>query len=106
MLEKSNYLQLGVECNKHMKMFDVVKEVASKVRRTFYTILNSGVCDMDLYPFTLRKIFQTKVMPRALCGCEFWHDLSESQRIHLERSHRLCIKLCKVLIVLRDPVTL
>ena len=64
-LEKSSYLHLGVECNKHMKTFGVVKEAASKVRRTFFAILNSGICERDLHPFTLRKIYQTVVMPRA-----------------------------------------
>ena len=31
-------------------------------------------------------------MPRGLHGCEFWQDLSNSQLLHLERSHRLCAK--------------
>ena len=48
------------------------------------------LCETDLHP--LRKIYQTVVSPRALYGCEFWHDLCESQRLHLERSHRLSVK--------------
>ena len=91
-LEKASYVHLGIECNKYMKNHDIVKEAASKIRRTFFAILNSGLCETDLHPFTLRKIYQTVVLPRALYGCEFWHDLSESQRLHLERSHRLCVK--------------
>ena len=31
-------------------------------------------------------------MPRGLYGCEFWHDLSNSQKLHLEHSHRLCVQ--------------
>ena len=81
-----------MECNKHMKTLDVVKEAASKVRRTFFSILKSGLCETDLHPFTLKKFYQTVVMPRGLYGCEFWQDLSNSQLLHLERSHRLCVK--------------
>ena len=80
-----------MECNKHMKTLDVVKEAASKVRRTFFSILKSGLCDTDLHPFTLKKIYQTVVMSRGLYGCEFWQDLSNSQLLHLESSHRLCV---------------
>ena len=68
------------------------RKAASKIRRTFFAILNSELCETDLHPFTLRKIYQSVVLPRALYGCEFWHDLSESQRPHLERSHRLCVQ--------------
>ena len=31
-------------------------------------------------------------MSRALCGCKFWHDLNNSQKLHLQRPHRLCVK--------------
>ena len=67
-LEKSSYVHLGIECNKYMKNLDIVKEAASEARRTFFVILNSGVCEMELHPFPLlmRKIYQTFVLPRAL----------------------------------------
>ena len=78
-----------MECNKQMKTSHVVKEAALKVHMTCFTILNSGVSgSLDLHPLTLRKIYQTVVMPRLLYGYEFWHVLSESQRLNLACSHR------------------
>ena len=58
---------LGTECNKYMKNLDIVKEAAFETRRTFFAILNSGVCEMERHPFPLlmRKIYQTFVLPRA-----------------------------------------
>ena len=32
------------------------------------------------------------MIPRALYGCEFWHDISNSDLLLLERSHRICVK--------------
>ena len=32
------------------------------------------------------------VLPRALYCCEFWHDISYSDLLLLEHSHRLCVK--------------
>ena len=55
-------------------------------------MMKSRFCETDLHPFTLKKIYQTLSMPRGLYGCEFWHDLSNSQTLHLERSHIICVK--------------
>ena len=62
------HVHLGIECNEYMKNLDIVKEAASEARRTFFAILNSGLCEMELHPFPLsmRKIYQTFVLPRAL----------------------------------------
>ena len=32
------------------------------------------------------------VLPRALYGCEFWHNMTHDEVLMLERSHRLCVK--------------
>ena len=69
-------------------------------------IRKSGLCETDLHPFTLKKIYQTVVMPRGLYGCEFWQDLSNSQLIHLERSFGSVLKLCKALIAAHDRALL
>ena len=70
MPETSTHVHLGIECNKYMKNIDMVKEAASEARRAFFAILNSGLCETVLHPFTLsmRKIYQTLVLPLALYG--------------------------------------
>ena len=47
---------------------------------------------MQLHPLTLKRIYEYMVLPRALYGCELWGNLSQSDSLLLERSHRLCIK--------------
>ena len=53
------------------------------------------------------------MIPRALYGCEFWHDISNSELLLLERSHRVlvksiqnidrCTRSCVALILLGSP---
>ena len=65
---------------------------SSKIRQNYFGILNSGISGKDLHPLTLKKIYDSVVLPRALYGCEFWHDISNSDLLLLERSHRFCVK--------------
>jgi hypothetical protein len=38
------------------------------------------------------------VLPKALYGCELWHELRHTQLVHLERSHALCIKYIQCIV--------
>lgn len=91
-LEKTSYIHLGIECNKELRISDSVSDSRSKIRKTFFCILNSGLSEFDLHPLTLKKIYETVVLPKALYGCEFWHKIPDSDLLKLERAHRLCIK--------------
>ena len=50
----------------------------SKIRQNYFGILNSGIGEKDLHPLTLKKIYDSVVLPRALYGCEFWHGIFNS----------------------------
>ena len=91
-LERTSYVHLGIECNKEMKVKSNIVVASSKIRQNYFGILNSGISGKDLHPLTLKKIYDSVVLPRALYGCEFWHDISNSDLLSLERSHRFCVK--------------
>ena len=48
--------------------------------------------EKDLHPMTLKKIYDSVVLPRALYGCEFWHGISNIDLLLLERSHKFRVK--------------
>ena len=64
----------------------------AKLRGTFFSIVSNGIYENGLHPVTSFKIYKSVVIPKALYGCELWHDISKSQMIKLERSHKFCIK--------------
>ena len=43
------------------------------------------------------KIYTTCVLPRALFACELWNDVTPSNMLLLERTHRLCLKSAQCL---------
>ena len=69
-----------------------ITESASKIRKIFFDLVSCGFSDMKLHPLTLKRIYESMVLPRALYGCERWSNLSQTYILLLERSHRLCIK--------------
>ena len=90
--ESDSYTHLGIVCNKNMRMKDNVSESAVKIRKTFFGLISSGFYEFELHPSTLKRIYDSVVLPKALYGCELWCSLCQSDLIILERSHRLCIK--------------
>ena len=55
--ETDSYTHLEIVCHKNMYMN--VLESASKIR-TFFGLLNSGFCESDLHPLTLKRIYDSK----------------------------------------------
>ena len=90
--ETESYTHLGIVCHKNMHMKENALESASKIRRTFFGLLTSGFCETELHPLTLKRIYDSIVLPKALYGCELWCSLRQSDILALERSHRLCLK--------------
>ena len=64
----------------------------SKLRSTFFSIINNGIYENGIHPVTSLKIYRSVVLPKALYGCELWHDISKTQLVKLERSHKFSIK--------------
>ena len=90
--EGDEYKHLGISVNKDMKVKRNVTESASNIRKIFFGLVSSGFSEMHLHPLTLKRIYESIVLPKSLYGCELWCHLSQSDCLLLERSHRLCIK--------------
>ena len=75
-----------------MKVKQNVADSASSIRKLFFGLVSCGFSEMDLHALTLKRIYESFVLPRALYGSELWSNLSQNDIMLLERSHRLCIK--------------
>ncbi|MEW8547363.1 MAG: reverse transcriptase family protein, partial [Candidatus Thiodiazotropha sp.] len=92
LIETDNYKHLGLVCNKKMDMKVNITESSSCIRRLFFGLKTSIFGEQDLHPLTLKRIYSTIVLPKALYGCELWSSMSQTDILLLERSHRLCLK--------------
>ena len=90
--EGSEYTHLGIVVNKDMTVKGNITESASKISKIFFGLVSYGFSDMELHPLTLKRIYESIVLPRALYGCEPSSNLSQTDILLLEWSHRLCIK--------------
>ena len=90
--EGTEYKHLGIVYNKDMKVKQNAADSASSIRKLFFGLVSCGFSEMDLHALTLKRIYESIVLPRALYGSELWSNLSQNDIMLLERSHRLCIK--------------
>ena len=89
---KDKYTHLGSNLDKYMNIDDNVNMSISKLRGTYFSLMNCGIHENGISPLTSYKMYKSLVLPKALYGCELWSDLSQAQLLRLERSHRFCIK--------------
>jgi hypothetical protein len=86
------YKHLGVECDQHLSTMKSMKDACVKLRGTLLSICNSGLHPVSISPATLRKIYMTVVVPKALYGCENWTCYSNKDISNLELAHNFCVK--------------
>ena len=92
-MEIENYKHLSVNTNKYLSHTINIKDATDRLKGTFLSLVHSGVLHQDnLNQLTCIKIYNSVVLPKALCGCENWFDLTESEILSLERAHRFCVK--------------
>ena len=59
------------------------------LKGTFMSLVNCGLLHSDsLHPLIFKKIYETVVLPKALCGCETWFSLTTNNILLLERANR------------------
>ena len=90
--EVVDYTHLGVICNKFMKSSISIDDSCHKLKSTLLGLLNVGVHENGLRPFTSLKLYKSIVLPKALYGCELWSEINKTQSAQLERAHRFCVK--------------
>ena len=89
---RNKYTHLEIVCRKKMDMKVNVTEAASQIRRIFFGLNSSSFSEQDLNPLTCKRIYETVIFPKALYGCELRWNISQTDMLLLERSHRLCLK--------------
>ena len=90
--EGTEYKNLGIVFNKDAKLKQNVTESASSIRKLFFGLVSCGFSELGLHALTLKRIYESVVLPRALYGSELWSNFSKNDIMLLERSHRLCVK--------------
>ena len=91
--ENENYKHLGIINNKYLSKKLNIKDVTDKLKGTYFSLANSGILLQEtLHPLTCITIYKSVVLPKALYGCEYINNITESEMVTLERSHRFCIK--------------
>ncbi len=68
--ETDKYVHLGILCEKNMNLNENIQNACTKLRTTFFGLGNCGVHKHGLHPITIKHLYQTIVLPRALFGCE------------------------------------
>ena len=62
------------------------------LRGTVMSMLHNGVHPAVLNPLVRAKIIRQVCYPKALYGCELWGELSKTETLMLERTHRYICK--------------
>ena len=79
--------------NKYLSKKVNIKDATDKLKGIYFSLVNSGILLQEtLHPLTCSTIYKTIVLPKALYCCEYMDNLTDSEKLILERAHRLCIK--------------
>lgn len=73
------------------------ENACSELRKTFFSFANVGIDINGLHPLSVKHLYLTILLPRALFGCELWSNLTEHHILSLERTHRQCVKFMQSL---------
>lgn len=95
--EGTEYVHLGVRCDKYMSIDENIKLATNRIRRTFLSLSNCGIYEDGFNPISIKHIYNSVVLPKALYGCELWSNLLPKHVVSLERAHRFCVKFMQFL---------
>ena len=88
-----NYKHLCIIYNKYLSKDVNIKEATDKLKGTCFSLVISGILLQEtLHPLTCSTVYKSIVLPKALYGCEYMDNFTGSEKLKLERAHRLCIK--------------
>ncbi|KAL4218320.1 hypothetical protein ACF0H5_023056 [Mactra antiquata] len=71
--ESQLHVLLGVNNYQHLSSSQSMKDASIKLRGTLISIINSGIHPASVTPITLKSIYESIVLPKALYGCELWN---------------------------------
>lgn len=91
--ETESYTHVGVLFQQNTNYAEITRECSSKLRKTFFSVINCGIFENGINPITAKHLYETVVLPKALYGCQLWSDLSREDINNLEVVHRFCVKV-------------
>ena len=75
-----------------MKSSVCIDDSSHKLKSSLLGLLNVGVHENGLHPFTSLKLYKSVVLPKALYGCELWSEINKTQVSSAGIAHRFCVK--------------
>ena len=87
-----SYCHLGIVCSKSLSTKVNIQDACTKLRGTYFSVVNGGIDVTSVNPIIVRTIYETMVLPKALYGCELWNAYSKQDINNLEKAHRFCVK--------------
>ncbi|XP_052777961.1 uncharacterized protein LOC128215299 [Mya arenaria] len=90
--EAESYVHLGITKDKYSTLNVNIDECCAKLRRTYFGLGETGLNSNTVHPLSIKRLYESVVLPKALYGCEVWNRLTSSQILQLERAHRTCVK--------------
>ncbi|KAH3890998.1 hypothetical protein DPMN_015089 [Dreissena polymorpha] len=84
--------QLSLICDESLSTAKSLNDASNKLRGTVLNILNSGLHPGGLNPRTLKTLYQSVVLNKALYGCELWNTWTPTDIKRLEVAHMVCVK--------------
>ena len=79
-------------CSKSLSTKVNIQDACTKLRGTYFSVVNGGIDVTSGNPIIARTIYETTVLPKALYGCELWNTYSKQDSNNLEKAHRFCVK--------------
>ena len=79
--ETRDYTHLGIVCDSFLTDRQNIDNASSKLRWTMLSLLNNGINPDTNNPLTLRTLYYSCVIPKALYGSELWSCLSNSDML-------------------------
>ena len=95
--EGTEYVHLGIRCDKYMSIGENIKLATNKIRCSFLSLSNCGIYEDRFNPISIKRIYNSVVLPKAFYGCEPWSNLLPKHAFSLERAHRFCDKFMQFL---------
>ena len=90
----SSAKHVGIVLDTSLKTMERALNACRSLRGTVMSMLRTGVHPAVLNPLVCAKIIRQVCYPKALYGCELWGELSKTETLMLERTHRY---ICKII---------
>ena len=88
----SSAKHVGIVLDTSLKTMERTLNACRSLRGTVMSMLRTGVHPAVLNPLVCAKIIRQVCYPKALYGCELWGELSKTEMLMLERTHRYICK--------------